>query len=130
MPLDVGLPDDPDGVDDDDAAPPDAGVGRRQAEAGHQLHDEPRQHGQLPRQGQAAPRGGGERPARGPQVGEEELQAWLNLLKSRHIHRSYACSIPATEQALIDELKNYFLSNVFGSNLILISLAFNPLQSF
>ena len=67
--LDVGLPDDPDSVDDDDAAPPDAGVWGQQAEAGHQLHDEPRQHGQLPRQGQAAARGGGECPARGPQVG-------------------------------------------------------------
>lgn len=40
----------------------------------------------------------------------------------------FACSIPASERALIDELKNYFLSNVFGSNLILISPPFNPLQ--
>ena len=65
---DVGLEDDPDGVDDDDAASPDAGVGRHQAEAGHQLHDEPRQYGQLPRQGQEAAGGGGERPASGSQV--------------------------------------------------------------
>ena len=76
--LDVGLPDDPDGADDDDAAPPDAGVRRQQAEAGHQLHDEPRQHGELPGQGQEAAGGSGECTARGSQVGgAQELRSTI-----------------------------------------------------
>ena len=84
---DVWLQDEPHGADDDDAAAPDAGLRRHQAEASHQLHDEPRQHGQLQRQGQEAAGGGGECPARGSQVvTEANIRAWFNLLTSLHGH--------------------------------------------
>ena len=102
---DVWLPDERHGADDDDAAAPDAGLGRHQAEAGHQLHDEPRQHGQLPRQGQEAAGGGGERPARGSQVVERGIKSLGSIcLKSLHVHCS---AVPGRR------IEKHFLFNFF-----------------